>query len=291
MISVFKKTPPVRSAGEPLSICVWGPEGAPGRSTIAINLACELAIEGRRVMLIDLDTYSPSIADSFGLLDEKPGLAAAYRLLGQGRFDLDQLNRLSSTFEVGDGRLSVLTGLRAASRWPEINRERTLSLIDVGLKSFDFVILDVAAPLEVGVRQIGGIVERNTAALAAIEGCVKTIAVFSADPVGVRRLVDSYDHLKAQARDLILVANRLRPASLGPRAKNQVEDTVMQLCRKEIAAFIAFEPEAFDRAMLDSVPLAMMKRSSKARQAIAQFARINFLADKKHRATRVAKLD
>jgi MinD-like ATPase involved in chromosome partitioning or flagellar assembly len=242
-------------------------------------------------MLIDMDTYSPSIADSFGLLDEKPGLAAAYRLLGQGRLDIDQINRLSSSFEVGAGHLSVLTGLRAAARWPEVNRERTLSLIDISLQNFDFVILDVAAPLEAGVRQIGGIVERNTATLAALEACAKTIAVFSADPVGVRRLVDAYDQLTAHAGELILVANRLRSTSLGSGAKRQVEDTVMQLCRSHIGAFVAFEPEAFDKAMLESVPLAMMKRSSKARQAIAQFARLTFLADKKHRASRVAKLD
>src|SRR5690606_26633852 len=30
-------------------IVVWGPEGAPGRTTIAVELACELARDGRRV--------------------------------------------------------------------------------------------------------------------------------------------------------------------------------------------------------------------------------------------------
>jgi len=43
-------------------IAVWGPAGAPGRTSVAINIAAELAAAGHSVALADVDTYSGSIA-------------------------------------------------------------------------------------------------------------------------------------------------------------------------------------------------------------------------------------
>ena len=270
-----KKVLPLESV-TPKAICVWGTHGAPGRTTIAINLACELALKGARVLLIDLDSQSPSIADCFGLLDEKPGVSAAFRLVGQGRLDLAQIERLSTSYDVAGGRLSVMTGLRAANRWPELTREKTQTLIAIAKQHFDFVVMDVAADLETGIRQIGGVVDRNCTSRTALEVADQAIAVFSADPIGVRRLVDSFQNLSELFVKPILVANRLRGSSLGASARQQIEDAVMQLCRLEVAAFISLDIDSCDKAIMQSVPLAMMKRTSKARQAIAQLARLNF---------------
>jgi MinD-like ATPase involved in chromosome partitioning or flagellar assembly len=276
MSNLFRKKVSPPESMSPKAICVWGTHGAPGRTTIAINLACELALNGARVLLIDLDSQAPSIADCFGLLDEKPGVAAAFRLVGQGRLDLAQIERLSTSYDVAGGRLSVMTGLRAANRWPELTREKTQSVITIAKQHFDFVIMDVSADLEVGIRQIGGVVDRNCTSRTALEVADQAIAVFSADPIGVRRLVDSFQSLSELFVKPILVANRLRASSIGPSARQQIEDAVMQLCRLEVAAFVALDIDSCDKAIMQSVPLAMMKRTSKARQAIAQLARLNF---------------
>jgi MinD-like ATPase involved in chromosome partitioning or flagellar assembly len=276
MSNLFRKKVSPPESMSPKAICVWGTHGAPGRTTIAINLACELALNGAKVLLIDLDSQAPSIADCFGLLDEKPGVAAAFRLVGQGRLDLAQIERLSTSYDVAGGRLSVMTGLRAANRWPELTREKTQSLITIAKQHFDFVIMDVSADLEVGIRQIGGVVDRNCTSRTALEVADQAIAVFSADPIGVRRLVDSFQSLSELFAKPILVANRLRASSLGPSARQQIEDAIMQLCRLEVAAFVALDIDSCDKAIMQSVPLAMMKRTSKARQAIAQLARLNF---------------
>jgi hypothetical protein len=88
-------------------IAVWGPAGAPGRTTIALNLASELARLGQPTLLVDADTYGGCIAQSLSLLDEAPGLAAATRSADQGSLDLAVLARLAP--EVSPG-LRVLTG-------------------------------------------------------------------------------------------------------------------------------------------------------------------------------------
>ena len=77
-------------------ISIWSASGSPGRTTIALALAAELAESGKNVFLLDADTYAPSLDLLLGLVDHPAGLAAACRLVGQERFDYEQLQRLST---------------------------------------------------------------------------------------------------------------------------------------------------------------------------------------------------
>lgn len=291
MIDLFRRKPSAQALGAGTSLCIWGPIGSPGKTTLAINIACELALVGKRTLLIDLDTYVPSVAQALGLTQLQPGLAAAARLVGQERLDQAQLDRLAFGYEVGRGQLSVLAGLGAAARWPEISSEKTQRLISIASDYFDHVIVDVGSPLETGVRLIGGVVERNSAARAAIQACDGVVAVFAADTLGVARFLEVYEEFEALRGDAILVANRLRGSALGQRPRQQIDDTIMQFCRREVDAFIDSDFDSCDRATLEAVPLAMMKRSSKARQAIAQFVRLNILNQVGNASMPVAKLD
>ncbi len=250
-----------------------------------------MALAGHRVLLIDLDTYAPSMADFLGSTERSPGLSAAARLVGQGRFDLDQIDRLAIQFSAGAGKLAVLPGLRSSARWPEITRERIEGLLDEAMRHFDFVVMDVASPLEVAIRQVGGAVDRNVAARSALEISTKTIALLAADPVGAKRFLDAFDHVLSLSKNVQIVVNRLRSSALGAKPRQQIDDLVKTAFQREIAATIPSDSEACDKALFEMVPLAMMKRSSPARQAIAQFTRLNFLADKEHMRLRVAKLD
>jgi hypothetical protein len=55
---------PVQQVGGPRRtlVAVWGPKGAPGRTTVAVNLAFEAAALGSEVLLVDADTYGGAIA-------------------------------------------------------------------------------------------------------------------------------------------------------------------------------------------------------------------------------------
>ena len=56
-------------------VAVWGPAGAPGRSTVAVGLADELSRLPRASLLIDADSYGGVVA---------PLLGAARRIAGPG---------------------------------------------------------------------------------------------------------------------------------------------------------------------------------------------------------------
>ena len=98
-------------------IAVWGPTGAPGRTTDAVTLADELARLGQRSLLVDADVYGGVAAAMFGLLDESPGLVAACRQAQSRRLDVEGLAALC--WQVG-AELRVLTGISRADRWPEL---------------------------------------------------------------------------------------------------------------------------------------------------------------------------
>ena len=53
-------------------IAVASGKGGVGKSTIAANLACGLAMQGARVGLIDADIYGPSVPIMFDVLNDKP---------------------------------------------------------------------------------------------------------------------------------------------------------------------------------------------------------------------------
>ena len=276
MIDIFKRklTDQTRIAGG--SICVWGPNGSPGKSTLALNLACELASAGKRVLLLDLDTQSASLGFMIGINEPGPGVAAAARLVGQGRLDAEQFLRLAVQHQVGKGALSILTGLGSEVRWPELTEEKVRGIISCAEQNFDFVILDVASPLEAGLKHVGGVVDRNVSSRTALEVSTQVIVVFNADQIGVKRLCDSFEQMKLLARQPILVANRFRTTALGGSAKQQIKDAVLEICDSEVNWFIPEDRASCDRAVLEMIPLVMLKRTSGARQAIAQFVRQNF---------------
>src|SRR3954447_4820088 len=56
-------------AGDGRVVAVWGPTGAPGRSTVAVALASELAQLGVSALLVDADVYGGVVAQLLGLLD------------------------------------------------------------------------------------------------------------------------------------------------------------------------------------------------------------------------------
>ncbi|MGZ4444610.1 MAG: AAA family ATPase, partial [Nocardioidaceae bacterium] len=92
-------------------VAVWGPAGAPGRTTVAVGLATELAALGRPTLLLDADPYAGAVGQHLGVLDEVSGLLAAARSANAGALDPDRLAGYAR--QVGE-RLRVLTGLPRA---------------------------------------------------------------------------------------------------------------------------------------------------------------------------------
>ncbi len=257
----------------PQIVAVWGPAGAPGRSTIAIELAVELARGGRHVGLVDADSHAPSIALALGLADEAPGFAAACRQSELGGVDARELSRISAP--LGRTGVDVLTGLNRPSRWPELTETRVAAALAACREWADYTVVDVAASLERDEEIVSDLEgpRRNAATLAALRSADIVVAVAGADPLGISRFLRSYADLRATigATPVCVLANRLRPAALGIDARGQVRRTLDRFGGISEVWFVPTDTRGADAALLAARPIADVAPRSSITLALRRF--------------------
>jgi MinD-like ATPase involved in chromosome partitioning or flagellar assembly len=247
-------------------VAVWGPTGAPGRST-------ELAVRGVSTLLADADVYGGTVAQLLGMLDETSGLAAAARSAGSGSLDVAVLARQARQL---DTHLLVLTGLSRADRWTELRPTAVESVwstarmlapctvVDAGfcIESDEEISFDTLAP------------RRNGATLATLEEADEVVVVGSADPVGLTRLIRALHELRAAVPSATprVVVNRVRSGPLGNSPADAVAEALGRYAGVQAAALLPFDQAACDAALSHGRSLADAARSSKLRKAMQQLA-------------------
>ncbi|WP_347978499.1 P-loop NTPase [Microbacterium sp. ProA8] len=258
---------------QPRVIAVWGAAGAPGRSTVATELAVELARGGRHVALVDADTHAPSLALTLGLADEGPGFAAACRQAELGGLDARELTRIA--VPLGRTGVDVLTGINRPSRWPELSDRRVAAALAACREWADYTVVDVASSLERDEEIVSDLdgPRRNAATLAALRSADLVVAVVAADPVGIARFLRGHADLRATigATPVAVVANRLRPGTLGIDARGQVRRTLDRFGGIEDVWFLPQDARSTDAAILASLPIAEVAPRAPLTLAVRRF--------------------
>lgn len=269
---------PIRPEADPAPgrvVAVWGPAGAPGRSTVAVMLAAELARGGRRTALVDADSHAPSLALMLGVADEGPGFAAACRAADSGRLDVDELDRIAVPVSAGDTTIAFLAGLNRPGRWPELESDRVAGALAVTRTWAEYTVVDVAAPLERDEEIVSDLdgPRRNAAALAVLDAADLVVAVGSADPIGVSRLVRSLTDLRAATgpTPVRVLVNRLRQGPLGLDGRGQVRGALERFAGVDDAWFLPADAKATDAALLTARPVADAAPRSPLVAAVRRF--------------------
>jgi len=254
-------------------IAVWGPAGAPGRTTVAVNLAAELARLGRPVLLVDADTYGGAVAQLLGVLDEAPGLAAACRFANAGRLDRAQLVTVAQELSPG---LCVLTGIGRAERWPEIRASSFTEVLRVARDVASYVVVDAGFCLEQDedLTYDTTAPHRNGATLAALAAADVVVAVAGADPVGLGRYLRLFPQLsELTAVAPVTVVNRVRERVLGPGDPGrQATSALVRYAGIEAPVVVPDDPAAVDGATAVGRTLAEQAAKSAVRLAIRGLA-------------------
>jgi MinD-like ATPase involved in chromosome partitioning or flagellar assembly len=244
---------PAVEPGSGRLVAVWGPTGAPGRTTVAVNVAAELAASGVPTLLADADVYGGVVAQVLGFLDEAPGLAAASRLANNGQLDLAAL---AAAAPQAAPNLRVLTGISRADRWPELRPSAldqvwllcrslaAVTVVDLGfcLEQDEELSFDTAAP------------RRNGATLATLDAADTVLAVGAADPVGMQRLVRGL----AQLREVLpgalprVVLNRVRRGTVGSEPEGQLAEALERYAGVRDPAYVPEDRETLDAALLQA---------------------------------------
>ena len=262
-------------AGAGRIIAVWGPTGAPGRTLVAVNVAAELAAEGKSVILLDADSYGASVAASLGLLDESAGLAQSCRLADQGLLDAESLKRIAAPVFAKATSFRVLTGITRADRWPELRAAALSSVLELAKAIADVVVVDAGFCLEADEELSFDTMapRRNAATLRSIELADTVYAVGAADAVGVPRLVRGLAELERAVPHAAprVVLNKVRAASAGRSPERELREAWERYGPGHgIEVFLPSDPEACDAALLSGAVLFEAAPESALRLAIAK---------------------
>lgn len=256
-------------------LAIWGPHGAPGRTTVAIQLAVELARSGRRTALVDADSVAPSVALQLGLGDDSPGLAAACRRAQLGSLDVAELARLATPVETSAGTVDVLSGLNRPRRWPELAAGRLRTTLATCRRWVDETVVDVSAAFDEDADPLDPSADlRNAATAATLVEADAVVAVLAADPLGVSRFLRGYAELRHLVGDtpVTVVANRVRPGPLGIDARGQVRRTLERFAGIEDVVFLPHDPRGADAAALHARPVSDVAPRSQLVAAVRRLA-------------------
>lgn len=256
-----------------LLVAVWGATGSPGRTTVAVNLAAELAGRGVSALLVDADTYGGTVAQVVGLLDEAPGIAAAARAAAQGTLEVRGLARLAPLLAE---RLRVLTGITRADRWPELPGSALDAVWVTARRLVDWTVVDTGFCLEQDEQLIYDTraPQRNAATLSALAAADVVVVVGSADPVGLARLVRGLSELAelGLSASRLVVVNRVRSSAAGPRPEAAVQDALARYAGVHGAVLLPEDRVAADGALLAGRTLRESAPGSGLRRGVLALA-------------------
>jgi MinD-like ATPase involved in chromosome partitioning or flagellar assembly len=227
------------------TLVVWGPAGAPGRTTVSVALASALAGRGLRTTLVDADPYGGSVAQHLGVLDEVSGLLSAARLTADGSLEA----RIGSVQRALGERLSVVTGLPRGDRWVEVRTGVVEHLLEVA-GSLGHVVVDTGFSLEDDPSMDLMVPPpRNQLTLGALEVADEVLVVGTADPVGLSRLARGLVDLRERrpGAPVRVVVNRMR-SSLG-WSERDIAGMVEGFARLAGVHFLPDDRDTADRAL------------------------------------------
>lgn len=257
-------------------VAVWGPAGAPGRTTVAVNLAAEIAAAGHSVALVDADPYGGTIAPLLGLLDEAPGFASACRLAGGGALDRAELERVAQRYSAPRASFDVFTGLVGPSRWPELSGDRVTAALETIRGCTEYVVVDTGFSLERDEELTSDqfAPRRNAATFAVLSAADRVVAVGLADPVGLSRLLRGHAELVdlVEPERIDVIANRVRTSALGIDAHAQVRQTLRRFAGIADVTILPHDGRAADAAILTARTLRDAAPRSPLRAALREYA-------------------
>ena len=275
-------------------VAVWGPTGAPGRTSVAVTVATESARMGCPTLLADADPYGGVVAQVLGLLDESPGLAAAVRQANTGNLDLATLAKLA---RVVNPQLRVLTGIARADRWPELRPSGLGAVYALARQLAKLIVVDCGFGLEQDEELSYDTTapRRNGATLATLADADQVIAVGSADPVGLQRLVRGLAELSDVLPDCrpLVVVNRVRKGPVNGDPESQITQALSRYAGIENPIFVPYDLASFDRALAGGYAIGEVAPDSPARSALlplaAQFAGVKAAHGSRRRRARTRR--
>lgn len=226
-------------------IAVWGTGSAPGRSTVAANLAHALAQHDSTV-LVDADTVNSVQAALLGILSDTPQLVTLCR-------NVENLtaNTIEESVTVLDPDFHVVTGLSRAVRWPEVKPAHLAEVLQTLRAHYTWVVVDISDRIDPDDDFADPYYDRHSATRVVLDGADHTVVVGTGDPMGLKRLVELLDSDRIRnLPDFTTVINRVRASAVGQSPEKTLSATLSKFTHVNDPVFIPESVKDVDRAVL-----------------------------------------
>jgi len=265
--------PADRPAGRGRVVAVWGPTGAPGRTTVAVGLADEAARLGVSTLVVDADVYGGVVAQVLGLLDESPGIAAAARQATAGTLDVA---RLARTAWAVSPQLRVLTGLARADRWPELRPSAVGAVLEQARGLTALTVVDCAFCVEEDEELSFDTAapRRNGVTTTVLEQADTVLCVSGADPVALQRTIRALGQLRdvLPGVEPVVVVNQVRRGPVPGDPEREIGAALTRFTGARVAGFLPADRRATDAALAAGRTLAEVADRSPLRLALRSLA-------------------
>lgn len=256
-------------------IAVWGTSGAPGRTTTAIHLAAALqrqpGVPRLKVILIDADTYAPSVAHALGMGTDVCSLSAIARYVARGELHAEHIEH---ALQQSDEGISVITGLSSPHRWREAAPSTLTQCIRAARECADYVIVDVASGTLDPLEEFGRFYAGRDEGIAAVLNAADIVALVArSDAEGLHRLMYSVEWFRTHITgpQLRIVANMVCEERAGSRPAQSITQALSPYLPGEDISLIAEDPNIL-KAQLQGTSLLTPHPSSPAAQAFTDLA-------------------
>lgn len=244
-------------------VSVWGPKGAPGRSTIAIELAAELAHSGASTVLVDGDTYGGDLAQMLGVVEELPTIVWATRVAA--RPDGDVAGGLR---RIGPDGPALVPGINRSDLWADVGDFAWRRLLATLRSSFDHTVVDAGFCLE-DAAPVTGAEGRNAVARSALRAADHVVAVCRCDAVGLKSFLWAYPSLTELVDEerIVVVANRVSGGD-----EVSAAELLRRHAGKRPAAYVPDDAATFAAALKRGLPVRDLAPGSGAARAVKGLA-------------------
>jgi MinD-like ATPase involved in chromosome partitioning or flagellar assembly len=254
-------------------VAVWGPTGAPGRTTVAVGLADEAARLGVPTLLLDADVYGGVVAQVLGLLDESPGIAAAARQATAGTLDVARLARLAWAVSP---QLRVLTGLARADRWPELRPAAVGTVLEQARGLTALTVVDCAFCVEEDEELSFDTAapRRNGVTTTVLEQADTVLCVSGADPVALQRTIRALGQLRdvLPGVEPVVVVNQVRRGPVPGDPEQEIGAALTRFTGARVAGFLPADRRGTDAALAAGRTLAEVADRSALRLGLRSLA-------------------
>lgn len=199
---------------------VGGFGGGTGKSRLAIEVAYQLANSKKRTLLVDADTYGPSLLQLFGLPATTAGLLEVCRKVERKSGGQDLI--FESSIEV-EKNLNLIPGLVKSSRWIDFRQSALKDFWERCLTEFECVVVD-AGPVFEPEQMLAletGLPKRNLVSVSALIHANKVLFSCRRDQSSVTRLIKGLAECQGQLSNKLICV-----AALGPSNKKNEKEII-----------------------------------------------------------------